>query len=99
MTVRRPAPKGAGALPLETGQLADENAHNVLDDVFGLLAEAGVAGQPPEDERAVKVVEPLPDRFVRGGAQSLQQAGGRFHEGSSLGGKSAGGRDLSYYNN
>jgi hypothetical protein len=77
----QPAPEGAGALTLEVGQLPDEDRHDVLDDVLGLGAEARVAKQPAVDERPVQVVEAPPGRFVRRGAQALQQAGGRFHDG------------------
>jgi hypothetical protein len=49
---------------------------------LGHLAQAEVGQlQPAVDERPVQVVEAPPGRFVRRGAQALQQAGRRFHDG------------------
>jgi hypothetical protein len=39
----QPSAKGAGATPLKLRQFANQDSHDVLDDILGLVAEAGVA--------------------------------------------------------
>ncbi len=73
--VAQPAAERAGPSPLKPGQFADEDGHDVLGDILGLVTEAGVAKQPAADERPVQVVETPPRRLVGPSAQPLQQAG------------------------
>ena len=76
----QPAAERAFPLPLETGQLADDDGHDILDHILGFVAEARPAEQPALDEGPVNVVEPPPRLFVGRVAQSLQQAKGGFHK-------------------
>src|SRR5262249_15329320 len=76
-----PATKRALPLAVEARQLANEDPHDLLHDVLGLVAERGIAEQPAVDQRPVEVVKAPPGGFVRRGAESLQEAGGGFHDG------------------
>jgi hypothetical protein len=75
-----PAAEGACPLPLEAGQFADDDGHDILSHILGFVAKPWPAQKPAPDERPINIVEPLPRLFVGRGAKSLQQTKGGFHE-------------------